>query len=442
MSPKIQPPFNNLSAAQLAGGKDKLVQPGDALTKEQKAAVVEAFKQIPLGDLSSDAAAFVQGELKKLETKLGKKLDIDPAKTTLADLGAAGGKIGAALVNHLKKKNPAAYAALVAGGVGVAAGVAYTQGSAGLQKLGIPTDLSKTLKGFDLKLGTRFEPGFEKAKATGGVGRSFGKYGSFGVEATGGGDGFEKGSAKVKVGTDNSVSGGVTANDKGVETVSAGATAKVGPVTIAANGSRNVQTGADSGSASVNLQLNPNTKIAVQGNGSIDGEGKRTGTVSGQVSYGKGPVDVVVKGSAGPDERMIGVGVKVDLDKKKPAKKTSAPEPSVDAEVMRRAVTQGASQVTAEQLRPKGVTAGDSADPAALASAIAERIGKAARSGKVSIELPLPKEYEELGPAERKKITAAIAAIAKAVAAEMPDSGVRSIKINFGKQGEYAALGD
>ncbi len=438
MSP---PPINNRSAAQLATGKPPLTLPGDALTKEQRQSIIDSFKSIPLKDLSPDALAFVKAEVKKLEAKLGKKLNIDFEKMTLNDIPGAGGKIAEALMMHVKKTNPVAFAGLVAAAAGGAGAVAYTQGSKGLDDLGVPTSVDGNVKGFDLKLGTTFESGFENLKVTGGAGRRFGDYGRVSVQATGSADGFEKGSASYKVGKDNSASVGVSTGDKGT-TVSGGVTVKGGPVRAGANGSRNVTTGDEAGSVSVDVAVTDRVKVGAKASGSVK-DGKSQGTVTGSVSYTGKNVDVVVSGKAGPGEKMIGVGVKVDLDRGAPAKKKTTkadarPGPEAGA------VEKGAAQTTAAKLLPKGVDPSNGIDPEVLAGDLAMKVAQAVKDGKGSIELQLPKEYQKLDADQRKAIAAEIAKVAKAVAAEVPGaSDVRSIKMSFGaKQNEYAALRD
>ncbi|MBL8951790.1 MAG: hypothetical protein JNK82_13490 [Myxococcaceae bacterium] len=359
-------------------------------------------------------------------------------------------KIAEALLAHIEQNHKVAYAALVAGGAGGAAYIAYTKGSAGLNAQGVPTSANGTVKGFDLKLGTTFESGFDNLKVSGGAGRSFGKYGKVSVDATGSADGFEKGSASYKVGDETSASVGVTANEDGVETVSGGVTVKAGRVTVGANRSHNVQNGNSSGSASVNVQVRPNVRAGVSANGSVaaaasaqEPAGKKKVSVTGDVTVTTKRTDIVVSGRAGPDEKYVGVGVKVDLDRGSTPKKVAPKKgPSVNEDVMGRAQAAGAKAVNASELRPKEMPAGNEIEPGALAGELASRVADAVKAGTTSIELSLPEDYQKLGAAERKQIAAAVAKIARAAAGEVPGGGdIASIKVNFGgKTNEYVSL--
>lgn len=120
---------------------------------------------------------------------------------------------------------------------------------------------------------------------------------------------------------------------------------------------------------------------------------------------------------------------------------------SVDAKVIKRAETAGAAAATADDLRNKAIKPdnplySNSADPAALASSIAGHIANAARDGRSTAEIKLPPYYDNLPAPERKRIAAAIANIAQAVAARLPEDmqGVRSLKITFGNRSEYVPL--
>lgn len=142
------------------------VREGDSLTATQQTELQNAstdfLESIPLGALSPELAAGIEGKLK------GAGIDTrDLASLKLGDLGKVGGDIAKDLVKDLKQASPTAYYSL-AGGLAAAAGVvAWTGGSAKLASLGIKPEV-KT-KFFDdkleLKLGGDWDAHFKNFKA-------------------------------------------------------------------------------------------------------------------------------------------------------------------------------------------------------------------------------------------------------------------------------------
>lgn len=142
------------------------VREGDTLTAQQQTELQNAstdfLKSIPLGALSPEVAAGIQGKLKNagIDTR-------DIASTRLGDLGNIGGDIAKDLIKDLKAASPTAYYSL-AGGLAAAAGVvAWTGGSAKLASLGIKPEVKQ--KFFDdkleLKLGGDWDAHFKNFKA-------------------------------------------------------------------------------------------------------------------------------------------------------------------------------------------------------------------------------------------------------------------------------------
>lgn len=143
------------------------VREGDALTPQQQTelqnASTDLLKSIPIGALSPEIAAGIEGKLKDagINTR-------DIASTKLGDLGNIGGDIAKDLVKDLKQASPTAYYSL-AGGLAAAAGVvAWQGGSAKLASLGIKPEVKTKLfdDKLELKLGGDWDAHFKNFKAT------------------------------------------------------------------------------------------------------------------------------------------------------------------------------------------------------------------------------------------------------------------------------------
>ncbi len=140
---------------------------GDSLStaqqEELKKASVDFIKDIPIGALSPELAALVQRKLKDAGVEVR-----DVASTKLGDLGDLGGDIAKDLVKDLKQDSPAVFYGLAAGAAAAAGYVAWSQGSAGLNKLGIKPEVKQNF--FDnqlsVKLGADWQAHFKDFKAT------------------------------------------------------------------------------------------------------------------------------------------------------------------------------------------------------------------------------------------------------------------------------------
>ncbi len=153
-------------AMSLARGETPF-RAGDALTAAQqdelKKASVDFVKDIPIGALSPELAASIQQKLKAAGVEVR-----DIASTKLGDLGDIGGDIAKDLVKDLKSDHPAAFYGLAAGAAAAAGYVAWSQGSEGLNKLGIKPEIKQNF--FDgnlsVKLGGEWQSHFKDFKAT------------------------------------------------------------------------------------------------------------------------------------------------------------------------------------------------------------------------------------------------------------------------------------
>lgn len=153
-------------AMSLARGEQPF-KAGDALSTGQqdalKNASVDFIKDIPIGALSPQMAAAVQQKLKDAH------IDVrDIASTRLGDLGNVGGDIAKDLLKDLKSDSPGVFYGLAAGAAVAAGYVAWSQGSAGLSKLGIKPEVKQNF--FDnqlsVKLGADWQSHFKDFKAT------------------------------------------------------------------------------------------------------------------------------------------------------------------------------------------------------------------------------------------------------------------------------------
>lgn len=153
-------------AMSIARGKTP-VREGDTLTAAQQTELQNAstdfIRDIPLGALSPELAAGVQSKLKAAG------IDVrDISTTKLKDLGNIGGDIAKDLVKDLKQNSPAAYYSL-AGTLAAAAGVvAWTGGSAKLERLGIKPEIKQGFfdNQLELKLKANFDPHFANFNTT------------------------------------------------------------------------------------------------------------------------------------------------------------------------------------------------------------------------------------------------------------------------------------
>lgn len=162
---RVQTELNH-DAMSLARG-EKPFTAGDSLSpaqqEELKKASVDFIKDIPIGALSPQLAKLVQEKLKAagVETR-------DVASTKLGDLGDIGGDIAKDLVKDLKQDSPAVFYGLAAGAAVAAGYVAWSQGSAGLNKLGIKPEVKQNF--FDnqlsVKIGADWQSHFKDFKAT------------------------------------------------------------------------------------------------------------------------------------------------------------------------------------------------------------------------------------------------------------------------------------
>ncbi len=156
----------NQDAMSLAQGK-RPVREGDALTPDQNKAMQDAatefIKSIPIGALSPEVAASIQGGLK------AQGIDArDVATTSLGGLGGIGQDVAKSLIGKLKEGSPTAYYSLAATAAAAAGVVAWTGGSAKLEKLGIKPEIKQGF--FDdklsVKLAADFGAHFSDFKAT------------------------------------------------------------------------------------------------------------------------------------------------------------------------------------------------------------------------------------------------------------------------------------
>lgn len=200
------------------------VREGDTLSAAQQTELQNAstdfLKSIPLGALSPEIAAGIQGKLEAAGLKTR-----DPASTKLGDLGSIGGDIAKDLIKDLKQASPAAYYSL-AGGLAAAAGVAaWTGGSAKLASLGIKPEVKQ--KFFDdqleVKLRGDWDAHFKNFKTTGTVtGRmDLGDAGKLSASVTANSaTGFDHGRVQYDLNRPNlNLSAYGTINHSGLETV-------------------------------------------------------------------------------------------------------------------------------------------------------------------------------------------------------------------------------
>lgn len=144
-------------AGSLAAGL-KPIQNGDSLdatkTKELERALGDLVKELPVNVLSQD----VRGALEQL---LGRNLE----NARLGELGDHGSDAARDLVKRLKSESPKTFWSLAGTAAAAAVAVGYTQGTDGLEKLGIKPQLSTRI--FDetkLKLGLEAEARFKDAR--------------------------------------------------------------------------------------------------------------------------------------------------------------------------------------------------------------------------------------------------------------------------------------
>jgi hypothetical protein len=130
---------------------------GDSLTADQQKqmqdAATEFLKGMPVGALSPEIAAGLQEKLKLsgIDTR-------DIATTKLGDLGNVGGDVLKSLVGKLKADSPAAFYSLAATAAAAAGAVAWSGGSAKLEKLGIKPEIKQGF--FDDKLTVKLKADF------------------------------------------------------------------------------------------------------------------------------------------------------------------------------------------------------------------------------------------------------------------------------------------
>jgi hypothetical protein len=160
----------NQDAMSIASGK-RPVREGDPLSDAQQQALQAAgqdfVKELPIGALAPDVAAAVQQRLQDAG------LDVrDIASTKLGDLGQIGGDIAKDLIKDLKQDSPTAYYSLAATAAAAIGYVAWKDGSAKLNSLGIKPELKQEF--FDDKLEVKlkgdWQAQFKDFKATASVG--------------------------------------------------------------------------------------------------------------------------------------------------------------------------------------------------------------------------------------------------------------------------------
>lgn len=263
-------------AMSLARGEQPF-RAGDSLTAAQqdelKKASVDFVKDIPIGALSPELAAAVQSKLKAAN------IDVrDIASTKLGDLGDIGGDIAKDLVKDLKSDNPAVFYGLAAGAAAAAGYVAWTNGSAGLSKLGIKPEIKQNF--FDgqlsVKLGADWQSHFKDFKATATVAGnvSLGDYGRLtGSVTANSATGIDRATVGYDITRPNwNLSANAAFNAQGLESVSGRANYQVNDnLRLSAGIDHNFQTSTTSAYGEAAWKVNNNTDFALSARRNSDG---------------------------------------------------------------------------------------------------------------------------------------------------------------------------
>lgn len=210
----------------------------DAQQKELQNAATDLLQDIPLGALSPEIAAKAQSLL----GERGKNVDLQT--TSLRDVGKVAGNVAGDLAKELaaklKDSSPAAYYGL-AGAAAVAVGaLAYTKGSAAIEKLGVKPEFKTGLfnNHVDLKVKASFKEKFTDFNLTGEVG------------------------ARGNLNDRTTVSGRAAFDLKGLKSVEAGVAYTQPDFNLSAAGKYDVATRDLTASVAANYQARPNLNLS------------------------------------------------------------------------------------------------------------------------------------------------------------------------------------
>ena len=249
-------------------------------------AATEFLKGIPIGALSPDVAAAINDGLKRqgIEAR-------DASTTKLGDLGGLGQDVIKSLLSKLKTNSPAGYYSLAATAAAAAGIVAWTGGSAKLEKLGIKPEIKQGF--FDdhlsVKLKADFGAHFSNLSATGTVEGHIDLAGNAGT-----------------------LTGSLTANTRtGFESASVGYELTRESFNLSANADFDRRGLA---SASVSGTWNPNPNLALSGSLSHDFRTQST-TATAEASWKASQnVDFALSASHNSQgDNQVGVGVRIRL---------------------------------------------------------------------------------------------------------------------------------
>lgn len=269
------------SAAALAKGA-RPIGPGDELTPEQlsqvKAAAVDLLQDLPVSALP-DAVA---NEIRDLLGPKGASIDFN--QTSLRQLkGLLGDRakdVAKEWVDALKAKSPATFYGVAAG---AAVALGYTQGSEGLNRLGIKPEYKMDLsKHVDLEVAAQFDKGF----------RNFGA--KVGVSAHG-----QIGDAKL--------AGSVRYDTLTGSTVAAGSISLTRPdFSLSASANYDFSSGAGSASVTGKYQVTPNLNLSAGVHHDF-----ATGSTRGELgaTYTRGNLDFSLSASASDKDARVGAGL-------------------------------------------------------------------------------------------------------------------------------------